>query len=452
MKKRLVKSARILIFLGIGWVVSCFMLTAVLNSSFTQQFLLNYLQTSTQMRVVVDGAVDFEVLPHPRVRVEQLRVYLTKDLKASEFIRLGKADLELKLWPLFRNQWVLRQVKLEDWSINLETDAQGHQLWKTTSSTNSQPTSTDEVDWFSHHFFIEQITVRQGNLHFVDQQRQRDLQLEDLTLHMTDLRWGEQAKIELASKIHFAAQSWDIAGQAKVFFDALQFKLTDLDIQLVTQNGSAQADFRLPSLIYERSSQIIQASVMQLQSPPLLLQLNFAGTGNADALNLQGRVVLEKFNLSSWLALWGFHVVEPQNLITLQQLGLDFNWHLTPARLEVQDLNLLIDQSRVQANIGFQRDLPAELKFTVQLDQLDLAHYLPKNSNAAPLVSIADFLQRSAPAASMVSQLQALPVNGKLAIHSLKWGELAMQNVVLDLTAHSDQFTVHPSISGVSKP
>ena len=449
MKKRLTKSARILIFLGLGWVISCGMLSVVLNSSIAQQGLLNYVQTSTGIRIEIAGAIRFAVFPYLRVTLEQVKVYLSEEQNASEFIRLGKAELELKFWPVLRNQWVLRRVLLEDWAVNWVGVAQGAQAETTLMASQT----AGQASWVSKHLSIEQLMIRQGRFHVLPYPQQPfDVRFEDINFQLDGLRSGQLAELQVNSNIHFAEQSWTITGQAQVFFDSLIFKVAGLNVQLATSNGLAQANFSMPALIYERTPQILQATEMQLQSAPLLLKLSLAGTGTVDAADIQGRVVLDKFNLRSWLARWGIPAVEPENLTTLQQLALELNWHLTPATFEVHDLNLLIDQSRLHANIGFKRDTPVELTFTVQLDQLDVTRYFYPNSDGAPLVSSADFLQGSAPATSLFSDLQTLPIHGKLNIDILKWGEVAMQDVALDLTSRSGQFAVHPSMSGASQP
>lgn len=87
----------------------------------------------------IEGPVSLSLLPKLAVELNQVAFAGPSGARSAEMARLGKLELELKLWPLLSGQVELDKLVLREPHIALEVDAQGRPNWVLENQTAPAP-------------------------------------------------------------------------------------------------------------------------------------------------------------------------------------------------------------------------------------------------------------------------------------------------------------------------
>ncbi len=87
----------------------------------------------------IEGPISLSLLPKLAVELNQVAFAGPPGARSAEMARLGKLELELKLWPLLSGQVEIDKLVLREPHIALEVDAQGRPNWVLENQTAQAP-------------------------------------------------------------------------------------------------------------------------------------------------------------------------------------------------------------------------------------------------------------------------------------------------------------------------
>lgn len=92
-------------------------------------------QDQTGRKLEIDGDIGFQVLPAPRLSVEQLRLANAEGGSADTFVSAGALEIHVALAPLLRGKIKVASVTLRDADVRLEQFADGGNNWSLGASS-----------------------------------------------------------------------------------------------------------------------------------------------------------------------------------------------------------------------------------------------------------------------------------------------------------------------------
>lgn len=187
-------------------------------------------------------------------------------------------------------------------------------------------------------------------------------------------------------------------------------------------------------LAYDGAAGTMRFDQGQLQAAGLDLRTTLRGEGlSGESPKLSGPITIAPFNPRPLMQQLGIKLetADPQ---ALQQLSLGANYSGTFSSARLDDLDLKLDQSRVQGMFGLRDFKTKALQLGLKIDQIDADRYLPpkKPGQEKPVATAGDKTFNDQPLPT--EALQKLNANGTVDIGSLKINGLKLSNVRLKLS------------------
>ena len=202
-------------------------------------------------------------------------------------------------------------------------------------------------------------------------------------------------------------------------------------------------------MLLDKPAQSLKASGVKLVADDIVVSADLSGTQIDDHYALQGPVIMSSFNPRELMARLGIKISDLSDKQALTESSLQFNLSATDKNLELQELSLSIDNSKIKGSarlLGFVK--PAiEIKLTA--DRLDVDRYLPpvKNLATSKLLSPA-VVMALATYTLPADLLSKLSVNGQLGLASLKLNGLTLNDYQLSLNTSKGLINAQQSAKG----
>ena len=211
------------------------------------------------------------------------------------------------------------------------------------------------------------------------------------TLRLQDLTLGDQGRLE-------AQLRGTVEGDLKV----AAYRFTGLELTLeVNGGGLATKPVRLTGrgeLDWNGGAETAALRHLVLESGSLRLRGAGTATGLGHVPDWRGVMTLEPWNARTWLSDQGLALAPLADAGALTRVALTADWRWTGGRLDLGELDLALDETRVQGDGSWIPGAPGRFEFDLRADRLALDGYLPP-PEVATLMPTAEGLASSAPAA-----------------------------------------------------
>ncbi|WP_419420976.1 AsmA family protein [Legionella sp. D16C41] len=175
----------IIILLGFFLLISFFFwfLTKTISPKLIQTYVCAKITALTKQPCEIKGNISWQILPRPSVKIEKIQI--GSENQASPYqISLGQLFFNLKLSALFQGKLVFNDIKLANFTANLNTNHLKAPLDKRTGA----PSNGVQTNPLDEKFVIEQLLITNGKIKI-------NLPNQSLTLHSLQLG-AEQINLE----------------------------------------------------------------------------------------------------------------------------------------------------------------------------------------------------------------------------------------------------------------
>jgi uncharacterized protein involved in outer membrane biogenesis len=451
--------------------------------------LVNAVERNTGRSFEIEGDLGLSLFPCCSVTVGPSRLGNPSGFPDGHFARLSDADLSLRIWPLLtRREVQIGTVTVDGLDLSLLRLADGRANWEFDERADERPEAepASPLDGLS----IAGLRISDARVDFRDLQAEQAYAVSELQLRtgaivadapfpfeasatVTDEDDGTQAQLQAAGTLSLAdarvlvrnprldiiasgpavpARRAEVrvqGGAVEIVFaeatvlttDALsmRFELTALDELAADLRGRANLDGLHMNL--DTMSGRVSAMTFEAQGLDARARGTASGAFGVNAgssAELRGTFDLERAAPRTLLAALGDIGYRPARADALNRLSGGAQWSLVGERVRVDDLNIVLDDSRLTGTATLDEYGAGAVRFDLVLDQLDVDRYAPA---AAP-----GSAARVQPTIVPLAELSGFEFDGKVRVGRLLASGLSLSDVAV--TATSDRGTATVSLQG----
>jgi len=373
-------------------------------------------KTGRELRI--EGKLSWSFFPWIGIETGRLEFANAPGFGAEPFARIDGAGARVELLPLLRKQISIGTIFLNGMKLNLARNAAGKTNW----DDLTQATKTEKAA-------EKPPAGKQAGIGGIS------INVKKIEIHQADVIWNDQT-----SGAHYAVHNLDLTTG-----NILGGKPADLHLSfdLVSGQPPVRARVDLKSRMnLDLNAQKLDVASLTLSLGDMSLLADFKGTHILDAPAFQGALEIPSFSPRALMDKLGTKI-ETADKKALDKLSLKTKFSATTDSVELKDLAISLDDSRLTGSLAARHFAKPDYRFDLALDQIDLDRYLPP---AAPAGAAG--AKPGAPAQPVevpLSALRALNVQGKFRILQLKAMNLRSSEALVQVAADNGLITLGPN-------
>jgi AsmA protein len=405
------------------------------------------------------------------------------------FARIGSAQVRIKVMPLLSKTVEVDRILLEGLVLNLARNAMGVTNWddlvksrlpgpkpQSTSGPAPPAPQTEQAPPLPiNAVTIGGLEVKDARITWDDQQTQRKYAIEDLDLTTGIIEQGRPIPLTLG--VHVSSSQPALQGQVQLAGNLnhdsrrVRYSFPDLKIDVRMEGpalpppgieASLTADVALNGL-----TQSLEVKALTLQWPQVLtVEGELQGRDIAALPRFSGRLAAAPFDLKQLSQKLGLKLPPMADSAALTSAAAKLTLDYGPEQLTLEEFNLVLDESTLSGTLQVSQFNAPQIRFSADLDQIDLDRYLPPKSESGSESAPADQPSAGsgstapAPPAGQEVQLspadpstepelplellRSLTLNGELRIGRLKVVRIPMEPLALTVSGAKGRLALDP--------
>jgi AsmA protein len=373
--------------------------------------------------LAIKGDLGWNLWPSLGVEINELSVaaLATPEQPLAE---LTRASLMLKLIPLFSGNFQVDHLLVDGARINLAVDKAGKGNWEDlikagdnttdpaaagSTTTPSQMPDTASTDQAALTLDIQDISLTNSQVSYRDAKTGQSLELRDINLHLNKVNTrAEPFPLSLTLVVEM-----EQAGAAPLLLNiALKNRLSvDNKISNITLNDGE-----------------LQLGVGK--STPLLMTYQLALSDVQNKPAYKGLLTLKETNLRTLLAALGTEL-ETANNDALKQFSFSAAVDGNDQQVQLNNLAIQLDKTHFDGSLVVTDIATTALKLDLKGDSINVDDYLPPPSETETTETTAAAEDTPLP----LETIRGLNVNAKFALQRMIIKQMALENILLDVTA-----------------
>lgn len=408
------------IFLGILLALLVLLvvgLTVLIDPNQYKDRIIEAVRDKTGRELAIEGKIGWSFFPWIGLETGRLAVSNAPGFGNEPFARIEAAGVKVKLLPLLRKEITVDTFLLDGLKLNLARNPAGKTNWDdlitaTPAAKPAEKTSSAAGVGIGG-LNINKVDVRRANITWKDQMNGTQYSVHNLNLKTGNIAAGKPVDLQLAFDME--------SGQPPV----------RVRMELKSR------------MTFDLANQKLDVASLALSLGDLSLQTHFAGTKIIDAPTFSGGLEIAAFDPRVLMEKLGTRI-ETTDKTALNKLTLKSKFSATTDSVELKDLALDLDDSRVSGLLAIRHFNNPSYRFDLTLDQIDLDRYFPP---AAPNKSstIKPDAATDKPVEVPLTALRSLNAEGKLRIQKLKAMNLHSSETLIQVAAKSGLITLGPN-------
>jgi AsmA protein len=384
---------------------------------------------ATGRELVLGGDLALSLFPWAGVTVNDVLLGSPEGFTEKEFVRVSKFEARMKLIPLLFKDIQVKHVILKGFRLTLVQQKDGHTNWDFSSSDKkSMPeekktptTSSDEAaqgGGFSlKALSVGQIAVTSGVIEYIDHAKGTKNEVSDVTLKLEEISLDKPIQLSFSAKIDGKPVSLkgnvgpigEEPGKGTISIDLLVNAFEAIELNVV---GKVTDPMSSPTYQFELN--------IPAFSPRQLL----ATIDETAVPETSDSEVLKKASMSAGV------------LGDAQQVSLT-------------EGQLVLDDSTLSFQVHAKEFPKPNIRWSIQLDKIDLDRYLPKTedkkadkTSASPKATTES--GKAKPPKTDYTPLRKLEMDGNLSVDELKAGGATIQQLLMKLSAKEGKIALKP--------
>ena len=392
-------------------------LTVVIDPNQYKDRIIEAVRDNTGRELTIEGKMGWSFFPWIGIETGRLVLSNAPGFGKDPFARIEAVGVKVKLLPLLRKEITVDTFLLDGLKLNLARYPSGKTNWDDliTPSPATKPDAKIKsgAGIGMGGLNIDKVDIRRADIAWKDQMSGARYAVHNLDLKTGNIAAGKPVDVQLA----FDMESGQPPVRARV---ELKSRMT-LDL----------------------AAQKLEVASLALSLGDLSLRTRFTGTKIIDAPSFSGGLEIAAFSPRALMDKLGARI-ETVDKNALDKLALKSNFFATTDGVELKDLALNLDDSRVSGSLAVRQFNDPSYRFDLTLDQIDLDRYFPP---AAPnTTSGAKTDAASAkPVEVPLTALRNLNADGKLRIQKLKAMKLHTSEALIQVSAKRGLIILGPN-------
>jgi AsmA protein len=386
----------------------------------------------------------------------------------STFASLEESRINVELLPLLSKKIEISRVVLTGLTLNLAKNQQGVGNWEDltanktpipANTANSSPSqqqvaaaATVGTAAVLSSFSVGAVTIENSQVNWQNLQTGKNLVIKDLKLNTDKASFNQPVSVDLAYVVDNAeskiTQTVKLSTLLEVNEKLDSFALSHFSVTLTRQclavneqllsHGNLQTFTSSLTIADSRVSltqPMFKVTGLQLKAGDLTLDADGSAEHLQDNPVFQGKLSVAEFNFTKFLKDFAIPTPVMGDATALNKLAISVNFSGGKNSLDLQDMNIKLDGSTISGSTNIKNFSSPSIAFNLAIDSLDVDRYLSpaeksKQTNLSPLLAL------TAGAAMLpVELLRQLDANGDLAVGSLKFNGMNLQDLHLHVSA-----------------
>nr|VFK42525.1 MAG: AsmA protein [Candidatus Kentron sp. SD]VFK48592.1 MAG: AsmA protein [Candidatus Kentron sp. SD]VFK80601.1 MAG: AsmA protein [Candidatus Kentron sp. SD] len=478
----------------IGIVIILFIAIAVIvpvyfHPNDYKEEIAAFVEEKTGRELKIQGDIALSVFPWLAVELGALELGNAPGFPDSEFARLERMEVGVKLLPLLKKRLEMRAVKVHGLELNLIRDKDGRTNWSDLaalraakkSSKDSGPEDEDhertkddaeEFDIPLAVLGVGGLDIQNAALRWSDAQKGEYYRLEKLVLETGAITpdFPAGGSIALQGPLDIKA-SFDLEGNkprlsghvdtstkltadfAKRTFHLANLHITGKLTGKSLPNGRLDLDIDA-NVDADLIKQSLRAKNLMLSSGQLKANGAIAVTRLLDKPEFHGTLQLEKFNPRALLTELGQQIPETADPKAMTSASLSATIQGGADHMRLKPLAIRLDETTLKGALDIHDFSTVGIRFDLAADTIDADRYLPPTESGqaqgaqpgstTPTSVVTPGVAASGAARLPLDMLRALDIQGKAKIGKLTIANLNFTDLALDLKAKDGVIRAHP--------
>ena len=411
----------------------------------------------TGQELVISGDIEKSIYPDLGVNIGAVALKNPAGYEAENFAQLERVSVSISLMPLFSGKIVADTVLLQGAKINLEKNAQGKANWEVFAQPKGVDKAKEEKkdkkpakELDAEKFQFEGVEIVDASLTFVDKQSGQKVVLDKVNLiteveELTKPFWIKFSA-QMANEKPKATAEFDLKTLVTLSTDLKQVKLEDLVAKLNADAPDVlptKLDVQLETQIdLDLNQMSVAIKQLQLKVLDLLLKADIEAKNIAANPQLDATFELAKFNPRDLTQKLKIQLPEMQGKDALTAIEFKAAIIGTLSKLELKDLNIVMDQTNISGNATVTDFANPATKFALNIDKINIDNYLPPKAEETEA-------QQQAPSEVKkekvdLEPLRQLNLNGDIKIGEVIVNNLKAENIKVTVKAKDGIIQANP--------
>jgi AsmA protein len=442
----------------VGIVVICVAaLMALLdNPSAYKQRISAAVQDQTGYGLVINGDIQWRYFPPIAIALTDIDITTPKS--TAPLASLKSANVDLKLIPLiFGGSVEVSRVSVDGLTVNAEVDARGTGNWEVSTAESTSTDSTNETNETeagdSLSVDIGGIDITNATVNYLDKATNSHIVLTVSQFRTGPLGTGITTNIigdlDFADKTSTLTATISLAGKAAINESLEEFTLENFVVtSTVNQPDTAPlaTTLKLNGKVNTRTG-IAKLNNSELALADLKLAFGIEATDIFGTTAITGNISAPTFNAKQLLAALDAPM-ETENPDALTQVSLDADIKGNLDHLKLTNLNLNLDQSKLNGVVTLILTAKTGIDFNLSIDKIIASDYLePAGDSGSDSASTANTNATTTTTEGdseviPVSTLQDIDLNGTFTINNLQYDTWDATDFKLKVNNLGQQFSI----------
>lgn len=349
-------------------------------------------QEHTGRELRIEGDVELAFFPWLGIELGGVSLGNAAGFGPEPFARLDKAVVRVAVLPLLRGDVRADTVVVHGLNLQLARTADGRTNWDDLVAP-AQPEAPKEEPAAPGQALaglaIGGLDVREARLEWRDAMAGQQVLLTGLNLESGRIAPGEPIPLELSTRFTSDAPKLEgqLALQARVTADpeTERYQVQDLRLQTTAggeplPGGEMEAEMVLARLTAALREETASLQGLELRTGDLVLSAEGEARQIVSAPTVEARVASNEFSPRRVLEGLALPLPETADAAALGKARLAATVSASPSAVTLGDIELRLDESRLQGSVSVTDFAAPGVRFKLGLDALDLDRYLPPPS------------------------------------------------------------------------
>jgi AsmA protein len=411
------------------------------------------------------GELKLSVLPWLGISTGQMSLSNTAGFQDKNFATLDASEIKLSLWSLLSNRIDISRIVLKGLILNLEENSVGEHNWDSFTSINTPEQAAPAINNNEEQLAVNSlaalavggVAIENAQINWRDQVTGRSLFFNDINLKVDSFAFDKPVALNLTGLVIKPDSAYKAAIQfssqliVSEKLEAFVLNNSELQTTLNIENTAKPivATLAVANILLDKSAQSVKASAVKLVADDIVVSADLSGTYLDDHYALQGPVIMSSFNPRELMSRLGIMVSDLLDKQALTESSLQFNLSATDKTLELQELSLSIDNSKIKGSARLLSYVKPAIEIKLTADHFDVDRYQPSVKNqATSKLSSPSVVMALATYALPADLLSKLSIDGQLGLASLKLNGLTLNDYQLNLNASKGLINAQQTAKG----
>ncbi|NOQ45358.1 MAG: AsmA family protein [Desulfobulbaceae bacterium] len=384
----------------IGLIVTTIVsLSLIIDPNDHKENISKLVHDQTGRELSIPGDIKLQLSPRLDVAFSlgEISLASSSDFPGTPFASSKLAEINLALWPLLtKKQLQINNITLENVQLNLIRNNAGKTNWEdlTTGTEKEKTTQPEKIETKKPvqppekklmAIDVESVKITDINVQYLDQQSGKTLSLKNFNLKLGHLKEGQRFPVKADfilslddKKQQPLTAAIETQGDLTLFLSKQQFILDGFNLKGLFQGEmfpSSKLELTLftDAEIHAREEKIILKKFVVKQGE-LTAETALSLTGFKTP-SIEGTFNVPAYSPKAHLEQMGLPLPQFSNPQALDRLSASLGFSLNGNRLEIKDMKVEVDDTRVSATVSINNLQQPAYELLMHIDRMDLDRY-----------------------------------------------------------------------------